>query len=320
MNTALLSSEQKTTLLRLIDKASHVLLTVHKYPDYDAIGSLLSFSEALTTLGKPHTLWLDKPLPQQFNHFPTHTDVSTTFDEKQIDLIIALDCANLNRIEGVHHLETLLKTVPCINIDHHQDNSHFGTLNIVPRISSVGELLTTMFRELDWPISAAMADQLYTAITYDTGRFAYSSTLPETFRAAAYLVERGANPEKVADRADNTKSLKDLRRLHAALEHVKYEPSIKTIYTYIPITTADSDIKIVDVIRQHQESEIAIVFQEAVVNEIKINFRSKTDFNVSEFASQFGGGGHKKASGAMLEMTMEKAITTVIEALKKARA
>lgn len=305
--------------ISLLEKAVHVLITAHKDPDIDAIGSCLAFQKQLTALQIPSTVWLEDPLEKYATFLPGSDQIISLLPDIHFDTAVILDCPNLNRIrqENPQNKAILggIKTV--INIDHHPDNARFGEINLVcPDISSVGELLFYFFQDPFWPaLSAEVATCLYAAISFDTGRFLFSNVTTHTLSAASQLMAAGAEAYSIAQTMYENKSLETFQVIQLALSRLVIDPQNRFAYSTLPASAPEADIKIIDFIRQLGGIDVFLVFCETKQGEIKINLRSKGKFNVSQFASQFGGGGHIFASGITLKGPLEDICQTVITKL-----
>src|SRR6266545_5457933 len=174
------------------------LVTTHENPDGDALGSLLAMQLALEPLGKNSVMYLagPLPLPQEYAFMPLDELRRDLPDDAAERVLVAVDCANENRLGP--DPEILMSASLVVNIDHHHDNSRFGNVNVVDsEASSTGEVLRDVFRELGVTLTPEIAEALYIALVTDTGRFQYTNTTPKTFRLAAELVESGANIHRI---------------------------------------------------------------------------------------------------------------------------
>src|SRR5919109_1679764 len=161
------------------------LVTTHENPDGDALGSLLAAKLALEQLGKDVVMVLpsDTPLPGEYAFMALEGLRRDWPDDVESRVLLALDCANESRIAD----PAVLERAPLVlNVDHHHDNTRFGTINlVVPEASSTGEVLRDVFRELGVQLTPEIAEALYIALVTDTGRFQYTYTKPKAPRLAA---------------------------------------------------------------------------------------------------------------------------------------
>jgi phosphoesterase RecJ-like protein len=275
----------------------------------------------LTLLGKKVELWFHDPIEPYAKPLPGSTQILPTIPNLNFDTIIILDSPHLQRIRNFEAIELLISQFApmVINIDHHPDNINFGTLNIVePTISSVGELLFHIFISYEWTITAFIATNLYAAISFDTGRFLFSNVTSYTFSAASHLLNQGADAYGISQNMYENKSMKTFEVIKIALDRLVIDPQNRFAYTTLPLDTPEGEMKAIDFIRQLGNIQVFLVLSEQKPGEIKVNLRSKSSFNVSQFAAQFGGGGHILAAGITISGSLESATRMIITALDKA--
>ncbi|MGE4169378.1 MAG: bifunctional oligoribonuclease/PAP phosphatase NrnA [Candidatus Margulisiibacteriota bacterium] len=299
-----------------LQAAKHCLVVVHRDPDLDAIGSMLAFHKLLEALGVSHTLLCQDLNPDLFAFLPFLEVIHTTAPAADFyDTIVSLDCSDKSRVYQHQTLPWADKTV--INIDHHHDNTRFGALNWVEAISSVGEMMVNLYSHWDIPLSQDVATCLFAAMSFDTGRFSFSNVTADTFRAGAALVESGADPHTLSKLMYEQLSMGAFDQLKQGLDHLVIDDRLGLVYTTLSQANPTEEIKLIDWIRLLKVARVAVVFRETQIGEIKISFRSKTNFDVSAFAAKFGGGGHKKAAGLILNLPLHEAVNAVISVLKK---
>ena len=195
-----------------IRSAQRFLLTTHENPDGDALGSLLGMHELLKQLGKESVMFLaaeEFPLPWEYRKMP----LDEVQNEPPADLdgrtVVFLDCGNIDRMpvdflqrDGVH----------IVNVDHHHDNTRFGTVNLVdPHASCTAEIVWELAKELGAEITPAIGDPLYVGLVTDTGKFMYTNTSPRSHRMAAELIEAGVDAHAI------------YRRLYEQLPYARLE-------------------------------------------------------------------------------------------------
>ena len=231
------------------------------------------------------------------------------------DLIICVDCNNLDRLGPVYQQNsTLFYEVPIVNIDHHPDNNNFGQVNIVDlTASSTSELLVSLLETISKDeegglITPDLATCLLTGITTDTGSFQNTNTTPKSLTVAAQLVAAGARQQEVIRHIFKTKPLSTLRLWGRALSYIKEESN----YSFIWSALSKADF----VAAQAGPEESSGVIDELLKTAIGMNFvlllterdggvqgsfRSiDMSANVAELANLFGGGGHAVAAGFRL--------------------
>lgn len=302
----------------LLDTQSNFLLVFHKDPDLDAIGSTMALYHYLLSLGKNVTIWCEDKIEKNNMFLKDSKKITHVLPKPEAtDALIFLDCANTNRVFNVHKLTPFLDapSITTVNIDHHADNPLYGDIVLFKIVSSVGELLHDIFTQLNVTLSKTMATCLYTAIAFDTNRFLYDNTTTSTFKAAIDCIDHGADNVMVNKKMYEEKSYETFKAIQIAIDNLVILHKKKIAFTTLPLNMPSSDIKLIDFVRQIKDMEVVIVFQEYSPGVIKINFRSKGDFNVRLFANQFGGGGHDKAAGLTLDGTLESVKTMILEKL-----
>ena len=158
-----------------------------------------------------------------------------------------------------------------------------------------------------------MATCLYAAISFDTGRFAYSNVTEKTLETASKLVKIGANPYLITQTMEENKSEKDFQLIKIAIDNLIINKHAGFAYTTIPKKSPKGSVKIIDLIRQLKDIDLLIVFQELQSKLVKVNLRSKSQVNVSKLAQQFGGGGHDRAAGILFNKDLETCQAELIQ-------
>ncbi|MEY2410016.1 MAG: bifunctional oligoribonuclease and phosphatase NrnA, partial [Verrucomicrobiota bacterium] len=207
-------------IVQTIRDSEALCIVGHIRPDGDCIGSQLGLAYALKNAGKKVTVWNEDPLPRKLAFLDPDRLLETPRQGKKFDCVIATDCASYERLgsagECIKNRQTL------INIDHHASNTRYGDLNwISDDEPSSGELVYLLLQTGHWPITPAIADCLYTAVSTDTGSFQYPTTRPATYHVAAHLVERGANLEKVCNEVYQSYPLSRVRLLRHVYSRFK---------------------------------------------------------------------------------------------------
>ena len=198
------------------------ILTTHENPDGDALGSLLATQRILEALGKDSVMFLaakEVPLPVEYRVLP----LEEVFHEPPADIhdrvVIFLDCGNIDRMP-VDFLRT--DGAKVINIDHHHDNTRFGTVNLVDvDASCTAEILYDIAGLLGVELTPEIANALYVALVTDTGKFMYENTDARSHRMAAGLIEAGVEVNEVYRRLYEHAPIEKLRLLARALDPIE---------------------------------------------------------------------------------------------------
>ncbi|HZG48792.1 MAG TPA: bifunctional oligoribonuclease/PAP phosphatase NrnA [Thermoleophilaceae bacterium] len=302
-------TEQDQALIEL-RQADKLLLTTHENPDGDALGSLVAMHWILEQLGKDSLMFMSPdefPLPWEYRGFTFDGLVGAPPEDVVERTIVFLDCGNIDRMpveflqaDGLHIL----------NIDHHHDNTRFGTVNLVaPEASCTAEIVWRLAKDLGAEITLAIADALYTGLVTDTGKFMYENTTPEAHRMAAELIEVGVEPHEVYRRLYEELPFRRLKLLQRALESVeRHDDGALTIahltredYEATGAFETDSE-GVVDHMRSVEGTRVAGLVRELLGDERdgmrKVSLRATDNtVDVSRIARAFGGGGHPQAAG-----------------------
>jgi phosphoesterase RecJ-like protein len=298
------------------------IVICHVDPDGDTIGSALALANILNQLKIKTTTYSVDGIPKVYRFLPGADQVKTNLPTgARYDCALTIDASDASRIGTKIKLRELASVV--INIDHHPDNSFYGDVNYVEQNSSVAEQIYHLACCLGVKITKPMADCLYTAVITDTGNFRYENTSAETFLIAAELLKAGVNTHQLSTQVYDSKSLASIKICALALSYLRYSESQKVAWAAITETMmaeagakTEDLIGLVDRIRSIEGIEVAILFREDR-GKIKINFRSKNRVNVSEIARHFGGGGHTKAAGAVIEGRLEEVESRVVAEVEK---
>ncbi|HHY90558.1 MAG TPA: bifunctional oligoribonuclease/PAP phosphatase NrnA, partial [Clostridiales bacterium] len=248
-----------------------------------------------------------------------HTHVNKEFIA---DLIITVDCSDITRLGNrAHYLEQSKKVV---NIDHHITNTYFAQHNlVVSDAAATGEIVYLLLQEMDVSITKDTATCLYVALSTDTGSFRYDNTTAGTHRIAAELLEYGIDLNFITTELYQNKPLSKVKLLKEALNSLEIyysgQVAILSITNQMLKETgaAEDTDGLIEFARDIVGVKVGILIKELGHSEIKVGFRSKDNrIDVSEIAAQFGGGGHRKASGCTIHDTLQNAKEQVVAILK----
>jgi bifunctional oligoribonuclease and PAP phosphatase NrnA len=302
-------------------QADKLLLTTHENPDGDALGSLLATHQILTLLGKDALMFMaadEFPLPAEYRHMDFTGVLNDPPEDVSERTVVFLDCGNIDRMpvdflqQGDLHI---------LNIDHHHDNTRFGTVNlVVPDASCTAEIVFRISKELGVEITPPIGEALYVALVTDTGRFMYENTTPEAHRMAAELIELGVDVHSVYRRLYEDLPFGRLQLLARALGRVSRHDDGALTVTYLTredyeqTGSLETDSEgIVDHIRAVEGTAVAALVRDLLSDERagvrKVSLRS-TDgrVDVSRIARGHGGGGHRQAAGFSTELPVEELV------------
>lgn len=313
----------------VITQGAQFIATTHVRPDGDAIGSLAAFSLGLGYLGKQVAAVTHDPVPLVYRFLPytseIHQELPPLERAAQCDAGIALDCDGLDRTGSV---APLLEATGCIvDLDHHEGMKAFGDVQcVVSDASCTGELVLELLRDiLGVPITEDIATCLLTCHVYDTGRFGQSNATAAAFRNAAALVEAGASPEEVVRHVFDTRSIARTRLRGLALSRAQLDES--SACAWVALDNQDLEAAgasgedsegIVEELRAVAGARLALLVTAASNGESRVSLRSRDpSVNVAQLAAAFGGGGHVRAAGCMVQANPTEAAMLIIEAARR---
>lgn len=308
----------ENSILKDIENIQTIYIAGHVNPDGDAIGSCFGFALAMARLGKTPVILLDS-YSEKFNILKGREYVyKGDYSELNPEIFFALDCGDMDRLGEAKAV--FEKAENTYNIDHHISNTYYAQNNIVNGdASSASEVIYELingFTDMDRDIAAA----LYTGILTDTGGFKHSCTSERTHEIAGRLVSEGADTVRLHSRFMYEHTLTEAKIFAVAIDKMKLEDHIA--YTFLTKADKDSvgaDSKDLDGIVAYllntESAELALFASERDNGIVKLSFRSN-EIDVNEVARQFGGGGHKLASGASVKGEIKEVMAQALNILK----
>jgi bifunctional oligoribonuclease and PAP phosphatase NrnA len=322
-----LSSEQLAASTELISSAQKIVITTHKSPDGDAIGSSLGLFHVLLGLGKQVNVIVPDEIPSYLLWLKGTSSIVVFEKERQrgweliqeADLIFSLDYNSLGRVG--EELETHLRkaAAPFILIDHHQQPEQYAKVIYSDTSAcSTAEMVYCFTTELGWKkyISIDAAEAIYCGIMTDSGSFRFPAVTAETHIIAADLMTMGLDHSKVHREVYDTNLLDRLRLVGYALnEKLEVLPECGTAFIALSkeelyrFNHRSGDTEgLVNQALSISGVKLAAFFREGT-NEVKISFRSKGSFDVNQFARNgWNGGGHRNAAGGRSTLSLNDTI------------
>jgi phosphoesterase RecJ-like protein len=299
-----------------------VLISVHKSPDGDALGSQLGLMLALEKMGKTVTAHNLDPVPEIYRFLPQNNRIKIgkpVLGRYDAYIVVDADPPRTGLFDTIYPADIL------INIDHHITNPRDWPLTwLDTAASATGEMIFNLVLELGVQMDREIALCLYTAIFTDTGSFRYSNTSPGCMRIAAMLIEAGADPWLVTENVYESYSFPRLKLLGAVIDNMERNHDGRTAWTVVTDdlyrrtgTTAEDTDNFVNFVRSAKGVEVAVLFRQTGTAQYKISMRSKGRVDLSGLAQSFGGGGHKNAAGSVLDGTIEEVKKRVLGEVEK---
>jgi len=308
------------TLCDIIRAGSSFLLVTHVEPDGDGIGAALALAHALRQLRKSARVWLPKGVPDKYRFLPGTDEV--VLEGGPEPTVLVLDCDNAERLGEA--LPTVRQCERVVNIDHHAATEPFGDVNwLDPASPAAGFQVLQLIRALGAPITREIAVCLYCAVGTDSGFFRYSNTTPELLRAAAELIEAGADPKAIAEATLDRYPPAMVRLAGCALASltVRLDGSaavtVLTNEDYGRAGTRQTE-GIIDFLRTVAGVDLLVLMREDAEG-WRVSLRSLGAVDVGAAVRKLGGGGHAAAAGCTLQGDVG-AVWSVLEGvLREAR-
>ncbi len=312
---------------KAIQNANSLVLSCHVRPDADALGSLLGLALGLEQIGKRVVPLSPDGVPAGYRFLPGWEKVQAHASGYHalgtFDIGIGLDADGSDRLGEA---EAVILAQPLvIDIDHHTGPDPYGQIQVVDRTAAAtGELVFQLLEQLGVRLTVEIATNLLAAVLTDTGSFRFNSVTPETFRIAAALTEAGAHPGPIFEAVYGRRAFAASRLLGRLLERLEASPDGRIVWAAIARSDfqelgVDSEATegFVDQIRMVEGSDVALFFREEPNGEIRVSLRSRGGVNVAQAAAEFGGGGHRAASGCTLLGPLHLAVPRVVAAVRR---
>jgi phosphoesterase RecJ-like protein len=297
----------------------------HVRPDGDALGCIIALGLSLRELGKEVTLWNEDGVAEKFHYLPGWELVSKPPAEPiEVEVAIALDTASRLRL-GLVTLNAVKSPKLWINIDHHISNEGYGDLSYIDSTApATGQILFELIRSAGFPLTPAIADNLYAAISTDTGSFQYPNTTARTFEIAADLIRAGVNVGELSQKMYESYPLRRIYLLRALLNVLKLtcEGRVASFVLTRQMVEElgvqpDDNEGLIDTIRAIDGVIVAAFIEELPADgKVRISLRSKDPrVDVCKICQQFRGGGHTLAAGARIRGAVAEVEAQVLAAI-----
>ena len=296
----------------------------HVRPDGDALGSQLALGLSLKRLGKDVRIWNEEGMLEKYSFLPSANLLTKPpADPEDVDVAIALDTAIQNRLGTA--LPAVRSAKVWINIDHHPSNPGYGDLVYInPKAPATGQILFELIRSEKLPIDAAIAENLYVAISTDTGSFQYPNTTARTFEMAAELVRAGVDVGRVSQLTYENYPRRRAELLRDLLGTMRFEANDRVASFSLSLATAkklgvlpEDNEGLIDHLRAIHGIIVAVFFEELADGKVRVSMRSKSEkVNVCAICEKFGGGGHVLAAGARIPGTLAEVEKKILEEVR----
>jgi len=295
----------------------------HVRPDGDALGSQLALGLSLEQLGKNVTIWNEDGMLEKYSFMSGGERLNNPpIAPQDFDVAIALDTATQNRLGTAGAAVRSAKL--WINIDHHPSNPKYGDLVLIdPTAPATGQILFELMCAAELPVSPAIAENLFVAISTDTGSFQYPNTTARTFQIGAELIKRGADVGRLSQllyesyplrRVELLRDLLGTMRIEARGQLASFSLSL-AVAARLGVKPEDNE-GLIDHLRAIQGVVVAVFFEELPDAKVRVSMRSKNEAaDVCAICERFGGGGHKLAAGARVRGSLAEVEKRVLAAI-----
>jgi phosphoesterase RecJ-like protein len=324
---ATLTNSTFAEIAEVVRSYESFLVLSHVRPDGDALGSEIAVGLALQKLGKKVKVWNEEGLLEKFSFLPGGELVSFPPNEPEdFDVVLALDTATRQRL-GDNCLAAVGRVKLWINIDHHPSNPRYGDLvHIDPIAPATGQILFELLQSQDLPLDEPIAENLFAAISTDTGSFQYPNTTARTFEIAADVLRCGIKVGELSQKLYESYPRRRIELLRVLLDRMRFDADGKVASFSLPIATAhelgvipEDNEGLIDHLRAIQGVIIAIFFEELEDGKVRVSMRSKDErADVCKICLSFKGGGHKLAAGARINEPLPPARDAVLAAVDEA--
>jgi len=296
----------------------------HVRPDGDALGSQLALGLSLKKLGKDVRIWNEEGMLEKYSFLPeANLLTKAPAEPEDVDVVVALDTAIQNRLGTT--VASIKSAKIWINIDHHPSNPGYGDLVYIdPHAPATGQILVELIKSQNLPMDRAIAENLYVAISTDTGSFQYPNTTARTFEIAAELVQNGVDVGRVSQLTYESYPRRRVELLRDLLGTMRFDANDRVASFSLSLASAkklgvlpEDNEGLIDHLRAIRGVIVAIFFEELADGKVRVSMRSKSKkVNVCAICEKFGGGGHVLAAGARVKGTLAEVEKKILEEVR----
>ena len=320
---------------QILGEAKRVLISTHQLPDGDGLGAEAALFHYLKRAKKACRVYNPDVLPKRYRFLDPKGQILLGPSEVELwdtcDLWVIVDTNDPRRL-GKLWQEMLLRTKKIVFLDHHPEIQVSNEITYPPHAmlvsdptcSSIGELLYHLFGELSVAkLNKDVALGLYVSVMTDTNSFRYARTTPLAHTIAGEMIELGVNPEEVYQNIYSSKEVSHLKLLGNMLQNVKITSGGKVAWLEMDLelrkkhqASADDTQSFMNLLLLLKDAEIVCFFREEDEGHVRVSMKSKGQIVINKIAMELGGGGHEYAAGVAMNVTMDKAVDSVIKKLE----
>lgn len=295
----------------LLKEQDNILILTHAHPDGDTLGCGFALCRGLMKLGKICAVENADEIPKKYSYMYNDI-VPIKFKPKYV---VAVDVATetlLGDFEGKYHIDMC--------IDHHTTNTEYADNLLLEDVPAASETMLKVLEALEVEVDKGIANCLYTGITTDTGCFRYASTTADTYRAAASLIDAGADNGTINRVMFETKTKTYARLERLALDSMRFyadeKVAIITVTQEMYKLTGSNEQEteaLAPLTRQIEGVEVGITIREKANGTCKASIRTFESVNAAQLAKEFGGGGHPQAAACQFDCGVKEAREMLVE-------
>jgi bifunctional oligoribonuclease and PAP phosphatase NrnA len=315
-------------LAGLLAFGQRFLLTGHRNPDGDSLGSALALAIALAAQGKEARVVMRDGWSSAYDGMPglASVAVSETLPAdwpSGWDALVVMECPSADRTGWPN-----MSAGKVVNVDHHPGNDRYGAINLVDLpAAAVGEIVADLLDLLRWPLTPDVATNLWVSLVSDTGSFRYGNTTPKALALGARLVAAGARPAAVNEFLFEAQPLPTLKLEALVLGTLELHGGGRVATVELPKrflaesgASAEETEGLVNRARGLRGVRAAALIREGEDGEVRCSLRSKGEVDVRAVAARHGGGGHRNAAGCRVPGSISSVKPRLVAALLEAAA
>jgi phosphoesterase RecJ-like protein len=302
-------------IIKMIMESNKIGITFHESPDGDSLGSSLALLNALRVINKSAYIICKERIPETFVFLPLSEEINGECTEplQKTDCLITLDCGNVARLNCNADFQN--RKFKIINIDHHLSNDKFGDINYVDTTAaSVGEIMYKLIKKMNIQIDSSIATCIYTSILTDTGSFRHSNTTYYTHEIVSDLIRStGVDFSSIHRKIFDNKKFAMIKLQGLVIDELYLTSAgrlcvmklTQKMLEKVKLDECDS-AELISIGLKISGVEAAILIKEKNIG-IKASLRSKEYVDVRKIAEIYGGGGHIRASGLSMDVSIDEA-------------
>lgn len=318
-----------TTFHQLITNNQRFLLSGHENPDGDCLGAEVALFHLLRRLGKEPVIVNPDPIGRSFDFLRRHTQFEHNRGDQPLpdfDVAVLLDCSTLSRL-GALGRRLGESGKPIVVIDHHvgSEDGDGTACYVDATAAATGALVRRLWREFEQPIDVIAAEGVFLSLVSDTGWFRYANADAEVFAQASELVTVGVDVGALYDNLFRRRHPESASVLIAALQRHTFHCDGRLAVVALDKSIMERAVRVdfdtdsvMEPLRSIDGIEVVALLKERFDGSVKLSLRARADVDVQRICTAWGGGGHKKASGATLHMSLGEADSAVVAEVTRA--